>query len=397
MDKKPRVLIIGGPDVEARIPLIKQIEHQFHFLVAGSQDQPEMPFLRAGIEFASYPMLRSANPVADVRMLVSLIQLIRSANVDIVHTFDTKPSVWGRIAAKIANVPVVIGTLPGLGSLYSRNDLSTHLIRSIYQPVQRMACHRSDLTIFQNSTDADHFVRAGIVPKQRAVVLPGSGVDTRRFDPAKFRNGKRTRLRAELGLHQEDLAITMVSRMIRSKGILEFSQAAHLVSEHHPGTKFLLVGPNDPQSVDALTEKEMEQVKRSVIWLGARNDVPGLLSISDLFAFPTYYREGIPRVLLEAASMGLPIVATHSPGCTDVVEHNTNGFLVPQQDIRAFSNAITTLLVDPSLRSRFGHVSRQRAVHKFDLSVIAQNTTSIYQHLLITKSNGRKSAYSRSL
>lgn len=397
MGKKPRVLIIGGPDVEARIPLIKQMDDTFHFLVAGSQDQPETPFRRAGIEFVAYPMRRSANPVADIRMLVALIQLIRWANVDVVHTFDTKPSVWGRLAAKAANVPVVIGTLPGLGSLYSRNNLSTHLIRSIYQPIQSMACHRSDLTIFQNSTDADHFVRAGIVPKHRAVVLPGSGVDTQHFDPARFRNGRRTQLRSELGLHQEDLAITMISRMIRSKGILEFSQAAHVVCERHPGTKFLLVGPNDPQSVDALTENEMEQVQKSVIWLGARNDVPGLLSISDLFAFPTYYREGIPRVLLEAASMGLPIVATHSPGCTEVVEHNTNGFLVPQQDIRAFSNAITTLVVDPSLRSRFGHVSRQRAIHKFDLSVIAQHTTSIYQQLLVTKSNGRKIAYSRSL
>jgi glycosyltransferase involved in cell wall biosynthesis len=394
---RPKVLIIGGPDVDARIPLIKQMEGDFHFMVAGSHDQPAEPFQKAGLEFWSYPMHRSANPVADLKMLVSLIRLIRLVNVDIVHTFDTKPSVWGRLAARMANVPVVVGTLPGLGSLYSHNTLGTRLIRSIYQPVQKLACHQSDLTIFQNSADAAHFIQAGIVQNPRAAILPGSGVETQYFDPDKFKNGRRKQLRTELGLNDVDITITMISRLIRSKGILEFSQVAQMVYEQHPETKFLLVGPNDLQSVDTLTAKEMKQVKQSVICLGARKDVPKLLSISDLFAFPTYYHEGIPRVLLEAASMGLPIVATHSPGCEEVVEHNVNGFLVPKQDTKAFSNAVSTLIVNPSLRRRFGDVSRQRAVHKFDLSIIAEKTTSIYQQLLEAKSNGRKKTHSRSL
>jgi glycosyltransferase involved in cell wall biosynthesis len=395
--KKPRVLIIGGPDVDARIPLIKQMQGQFRFLVAGSQDQPAEPFRNAGIEFWSYPMRRSANPVADLKMLVSLIRLIRAANVDIVHTFDTKPSVWGRLAARIANVRVIVGTLPGLGSLYSHNTLGTRLIRSIYQPVQKLACHQSDLTIFQNSADAEHFIRAGVVPNPRVAILPGSGVETQYYDPDRYKNGRRKQLRTELGLNDVDFTITMISRMIRSKGVLEFSRVAQMVSEQHPETKFLLVGPSDPQSVDALTEREIKQVKKSVIWLGVRKDVPHLLSISDLFAFPTYYHEGIPRVLLEAASMGLPIIATQSPGCDEIVEHNTNGFLVPKQDTKAFSNAVSTLIVNPSMCRRFGHVSRQRAVHKFDLSIIAEKTTSIYQHLLTAKSNGRNSTHSRSL
>jgi glycosyltransferase involved in cell wall biosynthesis len=307
-----------------------------------------------------------------------------------VHTFDTKPAVWGRLAAWFARVPVVIGTIPGLGSLYSQNDSRTRAIRSIYQPLQKLACSISDLTIFQNQEDAEQFIQEGIVLQSKTAIINGSGVQTEIYDPQEFKVEQQRQVRGGLGLDETKIVITMISRLIRSKGVLEFAQAAKSTREQHPDTVFLLVGASDYQSVDVLTLDEQDLIRKSVTCLGERKDVPELLAISDIFVLPTYYREGIPRVLLEAASMGLPIVATNVPGCTEVVEQDANGFLVPARDVDTLRNAIETLVVDPSLRKRFGIASRQRAITRFDLSIIAGQTSEIYKQLLAEKLHGRK-------
>lgn len=385
-----KVLIIGGSDVDARIPLIEQMKGEACFMVAGSQDQSPEPFRKAGIEFRSYPMLRSANPIADIYMLIVLIRLIHSKSLDIVHTFDTKPGVWGRLAAHITGVPVVVGTLPGLGSLYSNSGLRTLLIRAIYRPLQSLACRLSELTIFQNQADAEQFIKDRVVPRHKTAIINGSGVQTAVYDPRNFSLEQRHQTRINLALDEKKTVVVMISRLIRSKGVLEFAQAARAIQEQYPETIFLLVGSDDYQSVDVLTPRERELIKKSVTFLGERKDVPELLAISDIVVLPTYYREGIPRVLLEAASMGLPIVATNVPGCTEVVEHDANGFLVAPRDTRALRDAIEMLVVNPLLRKRFGAVSRLRAITSFDLSIIARQTTQTYRQLLREKLHGKQ-------
>ena len=138
-------------------------------------------------------------------------------------------------------------------------------------------------------------------------------------------------------------------------------------------------------SVDQLNSAELHQLKQTVTWTGPRRDIPVVLAISDIFVLPSAYREGIPRVLLEAASMGLPIVTTDSPGCNEVAEHSVNGFLVPVRNPAALSRAILILIEQLELRLRFGHVSRRRAVEHFDLSIIAAQTRAVYQQLLASK------------
>jgi N,N'-diacetylbacillosaminyl-diphospho-undecaprenol alpha-1,3-N-acetylgalactosaminyltransferase len=123
-------------------------------------------------------------------------------------------------------------------------------------------------------------------------------------------------------------------------------------------------------------------LKRDVHWLGHRSDIPSILSISDIFVLPSIYREGIPRVLLEAAAMKLPIVTTNSPGCKEVVENGVNGFLVPAHDSTALSNAITSLVKAPELRQRFGQASQQRAVERFDTAVISGQTRNVYEQFI---------------
>jgi glycosyltransferase involved in cell wall biosynthesis len=158
--------------------------------------------------------------------------------------------------------------------------------------------------------------------------------------------------------------------------------AAVSISNHYPGVRFLLVGPVDNESLDKLNAEEFTRLKQAVNWLGPRNDIPTVLATSDIFVLPSAYREGIPRVLLEAASMGLPIITTDTPGCKDVVENEVNGFLVPVRDAVALSRAILSLIEQPDLRHRFGEISRRRAVERFDISVIAMQICIAYYQIL---------------
>jgi len=203
------------------------------------------------------------------------------------------------------------------------------------------------------------------------------------FAQERVSDEERNRVREELGIGPDEIVVTMISRVIRSKGVLEFAAAAREVGLRSSCARFVLVGPDDGGSFDRLNAEELAQLKQAVTWKGPRRDIPSVLAMSDIFVLPSAYREGVPRVLLEAASMGLPIVTTDTPGCNDVVEHGVNGFLVPVHDVPAISDAVATLIEQPGLRQSFGQVSRKWAVERFDLSVIAAQTRAVYQQLLV--------------
>lgn len=381
MDAKPKVLFIGGPDVDARLDLMHRLKNQFDLSAVGSEATLYPKFAAAGFQYRWYRLSRRANPIDDLHGLLQLMAILKETRPDIVHTFATKPSVWGRFAAYLVGVPVIVGTLPGLGSLYANPTLATRAMRTLYQPLQKLACHLSDLTIFQNHDDARQFIETGVVSPQKTTTILGSGVATQIFHSDQVSPEARSTLRKELGILPDDIVVTMVSRVLRAKGVLEFMAAAQTVGATHNKVRFLLVGPED-HGVGRLKPDELARLKATVTWPGPRPDIPTVLACSDIFVLPSAYREGIPRVLLEAASMGLPIITTDSPGCNEVVSHGVNGFLVPVLNVTALSAAILTLVEQPALRAQFGRRSRQRAVERFDLALIASQTSHAYQQLL---------------
>lgn len=380
---KPIVLLVGGPDVDARIDLMQALRNEFRMWAAGSSPHLAPHFAQAGLDYCFYPLDRGSNPFMDIYTCVSLWRMLRRLRPQIVHTFDTKPGVWGALAARLAGAPGIIVTLTGVGgALYLNDRLSTRIIRAIYLSLQRLACRAADLTMFQNHDDARQFTSAGFVTARSALVIPGSGVATTVFAPSNVTESARMRVRAELGLQPGELVVTMVSRVIRQKGVLEFTAAAREIRARYPHVRFLLVGPDDVESVGRLTAAELVALQESVIWPGPRRDIPAVLALSDVFVLPSAYREGIPRVLLEAASMGLPIVTTDSPGCNEVVEHGVNGLLVPTHDAAALTEAVLRLIERPDLCQRFGRAARQRAVERFDITVVVDRTRAAYQALL---------------
>ena len=382
MSLRPKILLVGGPDVDARLELMHSMEDKFELGALGSEPELVDKFASEGFRYYNYPLARGVNPFVDLFSFTRLYSYFRTLKPHIVHTFDTKPGVWGRLAARLAGIPIVIGSLPGLGSLYVNDSLPRRMIRSIYQRLQKLACRFSDLTIFQNNDDAEYFIKAGLVSQEKVMVIPGSGVNTRVFAANRVHRDKKVQLRGELGFLPEDIVVTMISRVIRSKGVLEFMAAAREIKKEHPTIRFLLVGPEDKNNMDRLNPEELAELKQHVVWTGARQDIPDILAMSDIFVLPSAYREGVPRVLLEAASMGLPIVTTNSPGCRDVVEDGTNGYLIPVRDPVALKDAILKLVAQPEVCRTFGQVSRKRAVERFEINVIADQTSRLYRQMI---------------
>ncbi|MBZ0287300.1 MAG: glycosyltransferase family 4 protein, partial [Anaerolineae bacterium] len=342
----------------------------------GSSLALEARFQAAGFQYYTYPLSRRINPLADIQAILYVWRLCRELRPDIVHTFDTKPSIFGRIGAVLARVPVVIGTLPGLGALYTdgytARSIKRLVVKAAYEWMQMIVSRLSTATIFQNDDDFKQLTRRGLVPLEKARVIASSGVNTQQFHPGVVSDAVRAALRDEIAVAPDTIVFTMVSRLLRSKGVCEYAEAAKRVKAQHPHVRFLLVGAEDTDSLDRLTSAEVKSIAQNVTWLGFRRDIPAVLAISDGFVLPSYYREGTPRVLLEAAAMGQPIVTTHMPGCREVVREGENGFLVPIRDPSALAHAITRLIEDADLRADFARRSRQIAVKRFDLERVAQ-------------------------
>lgn len=380
-DTVPRVVLVGGPDVDARLELMRALDGVMDVSALGSRPALRDTFRAAGFGYGSYILSRQANPVLDLVTLAQLTAIFRRSRPHIVHAFDTKPGIWACLAARLAGVPVVLGTVTGLGALYAPGGAHRETTRRIFETLQRLASHVSDATIFQNLDDARRFVTAGIVPAHKVAVLPGSGVETAWFDRSRIPARDRRRVREELEIRPGEIVVTMIARVIRSKGVLDFADVAQTVRAGHPHVRFVLAGAVD-EGPDQLDAAELVRLRRAVTWPGPRPDVPAILAVSDIFVLPTVYPEGIPRVLLEAASMEVPIVATDAPGCREAVEDGVTGFLVPPRDPAALRSAVLRLVEDADLRQRFGRMARQRTVARFDLSEVAGRTRALYGRLL---------------
>ncbi len=380
---KPRVMIVGGADVSARLPLMERLRDEFELIGVGCGDEAAPAFAERGFGYRSYATLHArVSPLDDARGFFGLARIFRAERPQIVHAFDTKAGVWGCLAARAASVPVAVGTVNGLGFLFREDNLKRRLLARSYRALQRLACRASRVTVFQNPDDARVFVERRLVRPERVVLVPGSGVRSDLLDPQRFDAGARERLRADLGFAADDVVVSMVTRVIRSKGVLDLLAAARALRTREPRARFLLIGAHEPESMDRLDADELRALAAELVWVGQRDDVPALLAASDVMAFPSGYGEGIPRVLLEAAAMALPIVTTDAPGCREVVEPGRNGCLIPIGDVSALTEAVAQLVADPELRRRFGAAGRERAVSRFDLGVVAERTRGLYRELL---------------
>jgi glycosyltransferase involved in cell wall biosynthesis len=376
----PRLLCIGGEDHHLRIPFLLALgDRGVKVTAAGTGDGT--PFARAGIEYHSFSFDRFVNPLADFNAVRLLARLIAGVGPDLVQCFDTKPNLLVPLAARSIDGVAVIRTINGLGWIYSSRSALALTLRPVYLALQRLAARRTAMTVFQNRDDQTFFERHAIIGKGLSRLIPGSGIDVGRFEQAAAAGPSPADLRRSLGLKDSEIVIT-VTRLTRQKGIPALLEAAALIHEARPTVRFLLVGPRESEGPLAVTQAELDRHAPYVIATGMRSDIPSLLKAADVFAFPTEYREGVPRVLLEAALAGLPIVATNMPGCNDVVRDGWSGFLVPPHSPRLLATKIIDLLDDRSTARAMGARAAELVRQEFNLDLTVARYVAAYNDLL---------------
>ena len=318
---------------------------------------------------------RAADVRADLATARRFARICRRLRPDIVHTHNPKPGIYGRIGARLAGVPHVVNTVHGL---YAQpgDPLAK---RVVVYGLERIAATCSDAELLQNPEDIPVLRRLG-VPEHKLHLL-GNGVDMTRFDPATHADA-RQQVRSELGIGDHEVVVGLVGRLVREKGYREVFEAARNLRAAHPHVRFVIAGPTDLDKADAITQAELDQVAADagVVFLGMRTDVERLYPAFDLYVLASH-REGFPRSAMEAAAMGLPIVATDIRGCRQVVDHDVTGLLVPVRDAAALEAAIGALISDPDRRSRMATASRDKAVAEFDDRRQVAITLDVYEQL----------------
>jgi hypothetical protein len=285
----------------------------------------------------------------------------------------------GRVAARLAGVPVVVNTVHGF---YATPD--DPLARRVaVLGLEGVAARFSDLELYQSGEDLRWARRRGVVPPQRSRFL-GNGTDLSRFDPSVVPAEEVARLREELGIAHDAPVVGTIGRMVEEKGYREFFEAARRIRKVAPEVRFLAIGETDHSKPDAIGTTEIGQRSGDVIFAGWRSDVPELLALMDVFVLASW-REGFPRSAIEAAAMGRPLVVTDIRGCREVVRDGFEGLLVPPRDPDRLTEAVVRLLRDPELRGRLGDAARARAVERFDERRVAGTVTAAYRSLLERK------------
>ncbi|MCA9182078.1 MAG: glycosyltransferase family 4 protein, partial [Planctomycetales bacterium] len=341
---------IGGEDVELRIPLLERLR-ACGFSVSASGSRTAEPFKLPGIEFFQYPLERGIHPLADRASQRALRELFLRQRPSIVHAFDTKPTILAMLAARAAQVPCRIRTITGMGYIFSSSSLLALSLRPIYCRLQRRAGASATYTIFQNRDDQAYFLANRMVDPNRQSVVLSSGIDVAGVTQRRSSESQLSHLRAELGIDQQ-VVVTMISRMVKHKGVTEFLVAARAVKQKLGSqVHFLLVGPLASEGRQAVDAQMIKSYRDAVQYLGPRQDISDLLAVSHLFVLPSYYREGVPRVLLEAGAMRLPLLTTDMPGCREVVRDGINGRIVPPRNAHQLAAAISELVCAKELRA----------------------------------------------
>ena len=225
-----------------------------------------------------------------------------------------------------------------------------------------------------------------IVPSSKAALIKGSGVDVNAFSSERVRDTDLKQLEAELGSYRKEVRVFLISRLLKYKGIKEYLEASRIVRERHSHVVFYLAGPED-KSMYAFPLEKLKEFKDTVKYIGSRNDIPEILSLADIVVLPSYYREGIPRILLEAACFEIPIITTDVPGCREVVEDGINGYLVPPKNPYSLANAIGKLVIDEELRKKMGQKGREKVINEFSLDFVYRESLKLYQNFLHVPNN----------
>ena len=318
-------------------------------------DSKHGPMLESlGCRFVPLPMdSKGTSPLGDLRLLLGFLGIFRRLKPDCFLGYTIKPNIYGSFAARVLGI-CVINNVSGLGTAFVSESWLTRVARSLY----RLALSRSKVVFFQNRDDLDLFVESGLVRSEQVRLLPGSGIDLQRFAPVAI--GRR---------EAEGPVFLLIARLLWDKGVGEYVEAARRVKARLPSARFQLLGFLDVENRSAVNRDAVEAwvAEGLVEYLGRTDDVRPFIAGADCVVLPSYYREGVPHSLLEAAAMARPIITTDWIGCREVVDDGVSGYLCAVRDPASLATAVLRFIELP-LRERLamGAAGRAKMEREFD-------------------------------
>lgn len=376
------VASVAGSLLNFRGQLLEALVKQGYSVITFAPAAPEIALkLRAiGVEFRSIPLERTGmGPLSDIFLLAHLYREFSALRPDVVFSYTIKPVLYATIAARLARVPVIIAMMTGLGYVFTGDSLRRRCLRSVVTLLYRIALRKAQCVFFQNHDDHKVFLEKRILaPGMRVEHINGSGVDVDRFSPTML---------------PHTVSFLMIARVIRDKGVFEYVAAARLLHSRYPGILCRLAGPLDsnPSAVNSVQLRAWVD-EGAVQYLGELEDVRPAITDTAVYVLPSY-REGMPRTVLEAMSMGRPVITTDVPGCRDTVIDGESGRLVPDRDANALCAAMIKYLEDPASVARMGAAARERAIRVFDVRRVNETIVGVIQELLADHPISRTSSH----
>lgn len=297
---------------------------------------------------------KGTNPFSDTLLIYRYFKIFNYQKPDLILSYTIKPNIYGNIAAGLLKTPI-INNISGLGTLFIKTSIATIIAKFLY----RFSLKYSSHVFFQNNDDKKLFIKNKLVNPNITSIIPGSGVDVKKFSCDRVKN--------------EGNKFLFVGRLIGDKGVFEYLDAAVLVLKKHPEKEFLLVGEIGYNNKTALSKEQLLNYTDNyaqIRYLGNTDDIVGLLKSVDIVVLPSY-REGLSKSLIEAASMSLPIITTDSPGCRDVVKNNYNGILCKIKSSESLSSAMLRMIkLSPNKRLQMGLNGRKISIENFEEKII---------------------------
>ena len=370
-------------EIIARKKLLKKLLEKGHSLYAvcslNEKDVPSMKELN--IEYFSIKIKpREKNPLNDIKLFLTYKKLFKQISPDVVLSYNIKPNIYGAMATKALGINIIIN-ITGLGKIFDRDSLIQKLVCKLYRNAFNFdKC----FVFFQNNDDRLLFLNKHIIRNEKETdVLPGSGVDLNFFNPKSIQNPK---------AQKEIVEFSFLGRLMISKGLRLFIEAANIVSKKHEICVFNIAGGYIDGDPDFIQKEELEKAtqNKAIIYYGQVEDVRTFLAEhTDCVVFPSYYREGVPRVLLEAASMAKPLIASDSVGTREPCKDGENGFLVKPNDVDDLAKKmIAFLALDEKEKEEMGIASRNIAQTYFSDEIVIEKYLSKIEH--ISKENLQK-------
>jgi len=375
MGKNKKLLFIVNVDwffVSHRLPIaVEAIKRGYEVHIATTITDKNTILEKNGLIVHNLSMHRSRANISTLFELWNIMSVIRFVTPDVVNLVTIKPVLLGGIAAKLLKVPAVVSSISGLGYVFHSDGLISFIRRKLVLLFYYFAlAHKNQKIIVQNAEDRLTLCKIRNDIYDKSILIPGSGIDLSLYSTTKNT--------------LNPVTVLMASRLLSSKGVREFVQASRIIRRGNQSVRFVLAGGIDSSNPESITQSELNRWKSEgvVEILGYRNDMYNVISQASIVVLPSYYGEGLPKVLIEAAACGRVVITTDHPGCRDAVTTKT-GILIPIKDSQALADAIQYLLLNPQKMLKMGQAGRLLAEQRYSIKKVCKTHIEIYQDLLM--------------